>query len=63
MIVVDAVRPDSAYAGNLYSVEFYELVARRLTAEGLFVQWIPTVRVLDSVRLVFPHIAIAKVPE
>jgi spermidine synthase len=63
VIVVDAVRPNTAYAGNLYSVEFYELVASRLAADGLFVQWVPTGRVLNSVRRVFPYVATADVPE
>ena len=63
VIVVDAVRPNTAYAGNLYSVEFYELVASRLAPDGLFVQWIPTGRVLNSVRRVFRYVATADVPE
>lgn len=62
-IVVDAVRPNTAYAGNLYSVEFYELVASRLAENGLFVQWIPTERALNSVRKVFPHIVTGSVPD
>jgi predicted membrane-bound spermidine synthase len=63
LIVVDAVRPNTAYAGNLYSVEFYELVASRLSDDGLFVQWVPTGRVLNSVRRVFPHVAMGAVPD
>ena len=63
MIVADAVRPNTAYAGNLYSVEFYELVSSRLAPNGVFVQWIPTDRVINSVRRVFPYVAIAEVPE
>jgi predicted membrane-bound spermidine synthase len=63
VIVVDAVRPDSAYAGNLYSVEFYELVASRLAHDGLFVQWIPTARVLNGILRVFPHVMVGEVPE
>jgi hypothetical protein len=63
MIVVDVVRPNTAYSGNLYSVEFYELVASRLAPDGVFVQWIPTSRVLNSVRRVFPYVATAVVPE
>lgn len=62
-IVVDAVRPNTAYAGNLYSVEFYELVSSRLAPDGLFVQWIPTQRVLNSVRRVFPYVATTVVRE
>ncbi|HEX6901389.1 MAG TPA: fused MFS/spermidine synthase [Thermoanaerobaculia bacterium] len=63
LIVVDAVRPNTAYAGNLYSVEFYELVSSRLAPGGLFVQWVPTDRVLNSVRKVFRHVAIGEVPD
>ena len=61
VIVVDVVRPTSAYSGNLYSVEFYELIASRLSDDGVFVQWIPTERVLNSLRRVFPHVAIGEV--
>lgn len=63
LIVVDAVRPNTAYAGNLYSLEFYELVASRLSNDGLFVQWIPTERVLNGVRKVFRYVAIGEVPD
>lgn len=63
VIVVDVVRPTSAYSGNLYSVEFYELVASRLADDGLFVQWIASDRVLNSVRRVFRHVAIGEVPD
>ena len=63
VIVVDAVRPNTAYAGNLYSLEFYELVASRLAPDGLFVQWIPTERVLNGVRRVFRYVAIGEVPD
>ncbi len=63
VIVIDAVRPNTAYAGNLYSLEFYELVASRLATDGLFVQWIPTERVLNSVRRVFRYVAVGEVPD
>jgi spermidine synthase len=63
LIVVDAVRPNTAYAGNLYSVEFYELVNSRLAEDGVFVQWVPTDRVLNSVRKVFRHVAMGTVPD
>ncbi|HVF59130.1 MAG TPA: fused MFS/spermidine synthase [Thermoanaerobaculia bacterium] len=63
VIVVDAVRPTTAYAGNLYSVEFYELVASRLAPDGLFVQWIPSDRSLNGVRRVFRYVAVGRVPE
>jgi spermidine synthase len=57
VITVDALRPQSGYSGNVYSVEFYELVASRLAPGGLFAQWVPTKRVLASVAEVFPHVA------
>ena len=57
IITVDALRPQSGYSGNVYSVEFYELVAARLAPGGLFAQWVPTKRVLASVTEVFPHVA------
>ena len=63
VIVVDAVRPNTAYAGNLYSIEFYEMVKRRLAPGGLFVQWVPTGRVLNSVMAVFPNVSTTVVPE
>jgi spermidine synthase len=63
VIVVDVVRPSSAYSGNLYSVEFYELVASRLADRGVFVQWVPTARALNSIRRVFPHVALGEVPD
>lgn len=63
IIVVDAVRPNTAYSGNLYSVEFYELVASRLAPGGLFVQWIPTERSLNSARKVFPYMVTGSVPD
>jgi spermidine synthase len=57
IITVDALRPQSGYSGNVYSVEFYELVAARLAPGGVFAQWVPTDRVLASVARVFPHVA------
>lgn len=63
VIVVDVVRPNTAYSGNLYSVEFYELVKSRLADDGLFVQWVPSDRVLNSVRKVFPYVATTVIPE
>ena len=57
IITVDALRPQSGYSGNVYSVEFYELVSSRLKPNGLFAQWVPTQRVLASVTQVFPYVA------
>jgi spermidine synthase len=62
IITVDALRPQSGYSGNVYSVEFYELAAARLAPGGLFAQWVPTERVLASVAEVFPHVATMVAP-
>ena len=62
VVTVDVMRPQSAYSGNVYSVEFYELVKSRLAPDGLFAQWVPTERVLNSAASVFPHILLFDVP-
>ena len=63
VITVDATSPKMAGNGSLYSLEFYELLDRRLSDEGLVVQWIPFHLLSDrEVRMiaksfitVFPH--------
>jgi predicted membrane-bound spermidine synthase len=62
VITVDAMRPNGASAGNVYSEEFYELVAAHLAPGGLFAQWVPTKRVLETVKQVFPHVVVMEVP-
>jgi predicted membrane-bound spermidine synthase len=56
LIEMDALFPSSPYAGNLYSVEFYELCARRLRPGGLMCTWAPTPRVHASFTAAFPHV-------
>jgi len=58
VVTVDALRPTTAYSGNIYSVEFYELVRSRLAPGGLFSQWLPTERTIESLRRVFPHMIV-----
>ena len=43
VIVSDLFIPWHASAGNLYSLEMYRTVARRLAPGGLFCQWLPHV--------------------
>lgn len=62
VLTVDTLRPQSAYSGTLYSTEFYELVASRLTDDGLFSQWTPTPRALETMRRVFPYVQVFQVP-
>ncbi|HEV2760571.1 MAG TPA: fused MFS/spermidine synthase [Acidimicrobiales bacterium] len=56
VVTVDAVRPQSAFSGSLYSVEFYDLVRSRLGAQGILSGWVPTGRVLNSVTQAFPYV-------
>ena len=56
VIEMDALFPSSPYSGNLYSVEFYELCARRLRPGGLMCSWSPRPRVAASFRRAFPHV-------
>jgi len=56
IIEIDALPPSSPYAGNLYSVEFYQLSARRLRPGGLMSVWAPSPRVRASFLAAFPHV-------
>jgi len=55
VIEADAVLPQSAHSGMLYSVEYYEQVRRSLAPGGIAVKWGPTDRSLASFLAVFPH--------
>jgi spermidine synthase len=57
VIELDALRPRSAYSGNLYSSEFFALCARRLKKNGIMCSWGPTRRVRETFPRVFPHVA------
>ena len=56
MIEADAIRPNGAYAGNLYSVEFYSLCRAKLRPGGIMCTWAPTARTALTFRSVFPHV-------
>ncbi len=55
VIEADALRPNSAYSGNLYSHEYFEMLKAHLKPGGLAVSWAPTGRVLDTFLDVFPY--------
>jgi spermidine synthase len=57
LIEADALRPDSAYAGNLYSLEYFQLLARHLRPGGLAVTWGATPRTGHTFAKAFPHAA------
>ena len=56
IIEADALRPGSAYSGNLYSVGYFTLLRSRLAPGGIAVTWAPTSRVADTFAAVFPHV-------
>ncbi len=55
VIEADAVLPQTSHSGLLYSAEFLEQVRARLAKGGLYVQWAPTARVVETFVSVFPH--------
>jgi spermidine synthase len=57
IIEADALRPTSAYSGNLYSEAYFTLVRSRLKPHGLAATWVPTKRISDTFVKVFPHVA------
>ena len=56
VIEADALWPTSPYAGNLYSLEFFQLCASRLKPGGLVCTWAPTSRVRATFLRVVPHV-------
>jgi spermidine synthase len=58
LIEADALRPSSAYSGNLYSDGYFQLVRSRLNPGGLAATWAPTERVLNTFVRVFPHVIV-----
>ena len=56
VIESDALWPEAAFAGNLYSREFYETVKGHLRPGGVFVVWAPLRRVRRTLRATFPEV-------
>ena len=56
IIEADALRPTSAYSGNLYSEAYFALVRSRLKPNGLAATWVPTRRIGDTFIKVFPYV-------
>jgi len=57
LLITDTLVTSSAYSGSLYSLEFYQLARSRLQPTGLFAQWIPSWRTLQTAAAAFPHVA------
>jgi spermidine synthase len=56
IIEADALRPTSAYSGNLYSDAYFRLLLERLKPGGLAVTWAPTARIARTFLAVFPYV-------
>jgi len=63
LIASDTLLARSSYSGSLYSVEFYELVRRRLKPGGIFAQWVASERTLQTASYAFPHVFVLRGPE
>lgn len=60
LIVSDTLLARSGYSGSLYSVEFYDLVRRRLKPGGIFAQWLASDRTLHTASYVFPNVFVLR---
>jgi len=56
VIEADALRPGTPYVGNLYSLEYFELLKRRLKPGGFGVTWCPTARIRSTFLRAFPYV-------
>ncbi len=56
LIEADALWPQVAHSGYLYSVEFFALCRSRLKPGGVVCTWSPTDRVYKTFTTVFPHV-------
>jgi hypothetical protein len=56
LIEMDPLPPSSPYSGNLYSLEFFSLCARRLKPGGLLCSWGPSGRVRRTFLRAMPHV-------
>jgi spermidine synthase len=56
VIEADAILPKSALSGLLNSQEFFRQVRSKLAPDGLYVQWAPTERSIETFRSIFPYV-------
>jgi len=56
LIEADAIRPNGAFAGYLYSVEFFQLCSKRLKTGGLMCTWAPTPGTILTFTTAFSHV-------
>lgn len=55
IIEADALRPKSSYSGNLYSLEYFQLLYSKLKDGGLAITWGATERIRNGFLSVFPY--------
>ncbi|PYQ02904.1 MAG: spermidine synthase, partial [Acidobacteria bacterium] len=55
LIEMDPLPPSAPYSGNLYSLEFFALCARRLNPGGVLCSWAPTARVRRTFLRAMPY--------
>lgn len=58
VIEADAILPKTALSGLLNSQEFFRQVRTKLAPGGIYVQWAPTPRSVDTFRSVFPYVTL-----
>jgi spermidine synthase len=58
VIEADAILPKTALSGLLNSQEFFRQVRAKLAPGGLYVQWAPTERAVETFRSVFPYVTL-----
>ncbi|MGL4632292.1 MAG: spermine synthase, partial [Leadbetterella sp.] len=56
VLEADALRPRSSFSGNLYSVEYFSLLKSKLKPGGITISWVPTERIRNGFRNVFPYV-------
>lgn len=62
LIIMDIEHPSVIYSSNLYTLEFYQLVKKALSQNGIFTQWsyrpIPNAQIINynTLKTVFPDV-------
>jgi predicted membrane-bound spermidine synthase len=56
VIETDPIRPDGGHSGNLYSIEYFNLLKNKLKPGGFAVNWAPTPRTAYTFIKAFPHV-------
>ena len=60
IIEADALRTTSAYSGNLFSIEYFQLLKNHLKPGGIAVTAAPTQRIIDGFVKVFPNAVLVR---